>query len=304
MKKFLFVLIPLFALVVFSVGCNKPFQMLNEIEDIQTSDQKSGDNEEPQPADENGEEGEPQPADENDECVFCLDLDVENPEKSIPVINKFLSGLTDDLTGVQKIDELEKWLNLQPCVLSAEIQHYSSVKTNPPTGEFHIRFGDGGKYRFYVMDVAWSQPMTVTGFHDIWHNHENTTEPVLIPSNKYLLCENCSWSVEESFPSQLKLVIINNEDELKKYITCIEDGKEFPEIDFTKHTVLFVHGVYPGAQDIDSIFLHRFPNGSYVLDCGFRPNIASVVIYLKDAVIIDKFDERNNIGLKMNALKK
>ena len=320
MKKYLLVLMPLLmALSVMTAGCSKSVQMNNEVEETLPVDVKS--DEEPF-AEENGEDGEEQqsatvkieddeelqPSEENggvecDDCDFCQVFDIENPVKSIPVINMFLSGLPENLNGEQKIDELEKWLNIQSCVISAQIQHYSAVKTNPPTGEVHVRFGSSSTYRFYVMDISWTQPLTVTGFHDIWYHHENTVEPIIIPSNEYLLEGNCSWVVPESFTPQFNLVVINSDDELIKYITCAEEGKVYPAIDFTKHTILFVHGVNPGTQSIDSIDLHRFPDGSYVLNCGLRGSLASVITYLKAAVIIDKFDERGSIELKLNVLR-
>jgi len=128
------------------------------------------------------------------ECELCQEIDAVNPNNAIPIINKFLRGLKDNLTGEQKMRTLEKWLKIQPHI-SVNIEFYSSIKTNPPTGEILIFSKGGGKTYRYIIDVLWTNPMTVTGFHDIYlYEHENTEDPIVVPSMKYLLdATSCQW---------------------------------------------------------------------------------------------------------------
>ncbi|MCL2312685.1 MAG: hypothetical protein FWC41_09430 [Firmicutes bacterium] len=107
---------------------------------------------------------------------FCSNLNIDNPDKVIPIINKFLSELPEDLAGQEKMQALVEWLNIQPCINTrASIKHYSAIKTNPPTGEIQVRFviPEFPFNRLYVMDVLWTNPMTVAGFHDLYYEHKD-----------------------------------------------------------------------------------------------------------------------------------
>ena len=108
------------------------------------------------------------------ECDLCSNINIDDPDKGIPILNKFLSGLSEDLTGEEKMQALVEWLNMQPCVNNrASIEHYSAIKTNPPIGEIRVRFSSPNfpYNRLYVMDILWTNPMTVAGFHDIYYEH-------------------------------------------------------------------------------------------------------------------------------------
>jgi len=62
--------------------------------------------------------------------------------------------------------------------------------------------------------------------------------PINIPFEEYSLeGTSCQWT---NLPYDEKVIIINSNEELEKYITCT--GKNYPEIDFTKNTLLLVSG--------------------------------------------------------------
>jgi len=242
---------------------------------------------------------------ENDpyNLAICLSFDFENPEKSIPVINTFLSSLPDGLTGEQKIDELKKWLNMQPCVVSAIVDHYSAIKTNPPTGEIHLRLFGGNRGYFYVMDIAWTNPMTITGFHDIFYTHEDYNDVIIVPSTEYSLNNTpCDWNNDEwnLVDKTRKLIVINSKEELEKYITCSEGG-DYPAIDFTERTMLLVFGVDGGTVNIESTYLQQIST-SYVLNVEFYASLATVITWWQTAIVTDKLDKNSDIEVKVNYL--
>jgi len=236
------------------------------------------------------------------ECNLCLDFDIEKPGGSIPVINKFLSGLQNELNHEKKMKALEKWLNIQPCVFIAKIEHYSAVKTDPPTGEIHIYFMDNEINRFYVMDVTMTYPMTVTGFHDLFFIHENVEEPVLVPSIEYSLIEtSCQLKYTYNDCMAPELIMINCNEELGKFITCIDEDNAYPPINFAKYTLLLISGSECHSITEPSMYLHRYSTG-YVLNVDFYPRLNAVVTRWHAAIVVDKLDEESYIEIKKNRL--
>lgn len=55
------------------------------------------------------------------EVEFCSCLDLENINKTIPIVNDFLAGLSDDISEEQTFESLVVWLNSFPCDLNATI---------------------------------------------------------------------------------------------------------------------------------------------------------------------------------------
>ena len=95
-------------------------------------------------------------------------------------------------------------------------------------------------------------------------------------------------------------IIINNNEELKHYVSC----EECPSIDFSKHTLLLSFGIPVGSVfAIEYVYLHRYSTG-YVLNVGHYPSIASVIRVWQTAIVIDKINDDSLIELKINHLIK
>jgi len=289
-------------LLFMATGCGNKSSVVidNDEEETQTIEMNNKDGEDSQEngenSQENGEDSQ-ENGEEADDCEFCSCLDVENPEKLIPILNKFLAGLQDDLNGEQILRELTVWLKMQPCVGIANIDHYSAVKTDPPTGEIHISFSGVGRFYLYVMDVQWTNPITVTGFHDLFYEHKEGIEAVEVPTSEYSLKESaCQW-IRPSQSEWRKPILINSNEELEKFISCTE-GSSLPVIDFTKHTLLLAFGEESGNVFVDS-YLHRSSTG-YVLNVDFRATIAAVIIPWQVAIVTDRIDKESNIEIKRN----
>ena len=253
---------------------------------------------------------------EEDEFYLCLDQEedfcscllnsysgVRDPEKFVPVINEFqvminefLSGIPENLSGKQKIEELEKWLNEHTCV-NAYIEHYSAVKTNPPTGEILIKFFvDRIIIGCYYMDVLWSNPMTVTRFHDLlFYEHENTEEPVEIPSVEYSLNEtSCKWNHRNG----TELIFINSNEDLENYVTC-KEGSDYPAIDFTKQTLLLSYISDGSSILMNPVYLYRFSTG-YVLNVDLLASASAVYRSWESAIVVDKLDDEIDVEIYFN----
>jgi len=71
---------------------------------------------------------------------------------------------------------------------------------------------------------------------------EPDSYPIDISFTEYsLLDTHCQW---QNLPYDEKVIIINSNEELEKYISCTEDS--YPAIDFSKHTLLLISGETTG----------------------------------------------------------
>ena len=59
--------------------------------------------------------------DEADDVEFCSCLDLENIYKTIPIVNKFLAGLPEDITKEEAFQSLATWLKSFSCNIDAKI---------------------------------------------------------------------------------------------------------------------------------------------------------------------------------------
>jgi len=57
----------------------------------------------------------------SDKIYFCSCLNLEDINKTIPIINEFLAGLPDSVSKEQTFESLETWLNSFPCSIDAKI---------------------------------------------------------------------------------------------------------------------------------------------------------------------------------------
>jgi hypothetical protein len=78
------------------------------------------------------------------------------------------------------------------------------------------------------------------------------SEPIEIPVTEYSLYETGCWWINTE-PD--KVIVINSDRELEKYIACSDDVK-YPVVDFSKQTLLFAcGGTTSGVGKINSTFL-------------------------------------------------
>jgi len=243
---------------------------------------------------------------------LCTDfMDVNNPENSIQIINEFLSGLPDYFTNQRKISALERWLNMQPCVFNAHIEHFSAVKTNPPSGEIRILFNverdENGYYigiPEVIIGVKWTNPMTITGFHGRHYKHENVEKPTLVPSTEYHYWIDQTYGENFYFYLNLgsghigRLIVINSNCEFAKYIPFM-DNSGYQAIDFTKHTLLLAFGATPNSITYYTSYLHRYSSG-YVLNIEYSEGFTFGMHYWRTAIVTDKLEEDSVIEILIN----
>ena len=99
---------------------------------------------------------------------FCSYINEENIDKTIPIVNQFLSGLSAELDGERQLQELAAWLKSCPCIIDAAVLTQST-----PTSEIVVSFDENGTTYQYIMDVSMEKPLKIVGYraydqHTVW----------------------------------------------------------------------------------------------------------------------------------------
>ena len=127
---------------------------------------------------------------------------------------------------------------------------------------------------------------------------EVKTMSELIPFTEYSLYETgCWWTNYE----QNKVIIINSEEELDKHIAC-SGSDTYPEIDFSKHTLLFASGSTSyGVSNVSGKVYYI--SGKYVLNVEVLLNDTTAISNWKIALLIDKLDAKSKVELNINIIR-
>ena len=124
---------------------------------------------------------------------------------------------------------------------------------------------------------------------------ENTLPnyPVKIPFTEYSLAGTfCQWT---NLNYDDKIIVINSNKKLASYINCLEGN--YPEIDFSKHTLLLASGTTPnGIVEISNRLLQLSAN-EYKLDIKILLNEAEVIGKWITVLIVNKLNEESDIEL-------
>jgi hypothetical protein len=105
-------------------------------------------------------------AERTDNEEFCLNFNSENMNKTIPVINKFLTGLKNNLNDEQKLQALTEWLKSHPYINDATILCVSCIYTLPAQSEISSSINEDGKTEDFILDIWMSNPLIALGFHE------------------------------------------------------------------------------------------------------------------------------------------
>jgi len=97
---------------------------------------------------------------------FCTFLNEENIEKTIPFVDDFLRGLSNELNDEQKLQALAAWLKSQPCILDATIASQSCIETGKPISEIDISFDEKGISKRFFINVEMTNPLKIECYRD------------------------------------------------------------------------------------------------------------------------------------------
>lgn len=97
---------------------------------------------------------------------FCSAISIQDHDKTLSVINKYLATQNKNLSDEQKIDKLKKWLAAKSCILEVNIFCISCIYTLPAQSELRIRFMIDGRSAEQTLDISMSNPLKAVGFHE------------------------------------------------------------------------------------------------------------------------------------------
>ena len=127
---------------------------------------------------------------------FCSLVTVENIDKTIPIVNEFLSRLSAGLDDEQQLQILVTWLQSCSCIVDAAVLSQPGNETLP-VSEILISFDENGIRKELIMDVSMEKPLKVTGYREyedpmedefcLYLNEENIEQTIPIVNG--FLCD-------------------------------------------------------------------------------------------------------------------
>ena len=121
--------------------------------------------------------------------------------------------------------------------------------------------------------------------------------PVEISFTEYSLAgSSCQWKNFQSDAVGSTVVVINSRKELENHIECA-GGKDYPDIDFSAHTLLLACGVEAYFALPDYKNLQQTSAQNYVMKVNLRPSLAPVVTHWQVPIVVSKITDDSVIEL-------
>jgi hypothetical protein len=149
----------------------------------------------------------------------------------------------------------------------------------------------------YTIDGISQNEVNVIFINGVQRYCYNENYPMDIPFTKYSLAEtSCQWKDFQADDCNNAIVIINRKEKLENYIECTNENS-YPDIDFSKYTLLLAHGVeghmvFPNDKSLQQLSAQR-----YMMKVNLLPNFASVVTYWQVPIIVNKIADDSVIEL-------
>ena len=147
--------------------------------------------------------------------------------------------------------------------------------------------------------------MLLTVFVACNEKEEYFDEPIDVPFTVFSISEDmndnrlpgtsCRWL---EFRGNGEVVVINNDRDLRRHTTCIEES-DLPVIDFSKYTLLLVRGAGHGVKPPRYVNLQQLSSQSYVVNVHIVRSGLAVIPHWHAAIITDKLDR--NTRVRVNA---
>ena len=133
-----------------------------------------------------------------------------------------------------------------------------------------------------------------------WEENTLQNYPIEIPFTEYSLAEtSCQWVNINygNYSFDANVIAINSSEELEEYIDC--SSGSYPEIDFSKHTLLLASGRAPnGVHEISNCSLQS-SNNEYQLEIRIHLEPREAIGRWIMALVVNKLSEESDIELKI-----
>ena len=129
-------------------------------------------------------------------------------------------------------------------------------------------------------------------------NDEPFDEPIDAPFTEYSLeGTSCRWTNFNGSHYNSELIMINNDKELRKYITSITSDYDYPAIDFSKHTLLLARGVEGHNVSVRNVDLQQSSTRSYAMTVNLQGSLVSVITYWQAPILISRLKVGGSVVL-------
>jgi hypothetical protein len=129
---------------------------------------------------------------------------------------------------------------------------------------------------------------------------ETGTDPIEIPFTEYSFGETfCQWT---NLNKDKKVIVINSDAEMEEYVTC-EEGDYYPNIDFSKNTLLLAHGIAPQNIGSKNTALFRYSAAEYELKITISIGSMMVMEDWRISILVSKIPNDATINLKTDYVK-
>ncbi|MDR1739733.1 MAG: hypothetical protein LBR45_03140 [Bacteroidales bacterium] len=110
--------------------------------------------------------------------------------------------------------------------------------------------------------------------------------------------DSCRW-VNLTYPQEGELIIIDNNEELENYISCINDNT-YPEIDFSKYTLLVASGGMTQGYSSVAKQLIQVAKYEYNLNIEIDLNMTADAPIWGLAILVSKIPEDITVSLNVS----
>ncbi len=90
---------------------------------------------------------------------LCSYLNIENINKTVPIINDYLASLKSNLNNEEKLQSLTEWLKSSSSVIDAAILCMSCISTLPEQSEISFSFKEEEVTKVVILDISMSNPL-------------------------------------------------------------------------------------------------------------------------------------------------
>jgi len=229
----------------------------------------------------------------------------------LPLLSLFsLSAqVTQEQADSIVIQRLNNNLNVSLVYAKEDVQQEFEITTT--TGEilefdypcwvYYVKFTDETNGKYMIVKENTGNVLEVNTKNDAGPDDWEDWRSVLWYA-EYSLSETfCVWT-NPNHPNYYELIVINSNEELKQYISCAEGN--YPEIDFSRHTLLLTFGwdTYPVGSISEN--LQQLSPNNYQLN--IKLTIYDDPIYLysrvesyQSAIVTTKLSAESNVALNI-----
>lgn len=132
------------------------------------------------------------------------------------------------------------------------------------------------------------------------HPEDQNAELSDVPYLEYSLWgTRCEWQL----PSDNSLIVVNNDEELSRYITSTS-GESYPAIDFSRYTMIIAHGGTPqGIRQITIESLKQLSEVEYILNITVAMTMTDAPELWTKALLVDKWDKLCKVNLNVEIIE-